>query len=666
MSLPAPAFPRPSRFFETGGTQESRDDQGEALDLAMETSHLVWWDWRIEENRITIHPAGPCILGQDGMPLPTDADGWLDRVHPDDLVRVRESLEACVSGGQARWDCEHRFRACGGQWLWVANHGRVMKFDEVTKRAVRLIGTTQDIETRKRADEARARDSALLTHIQDAIYCLDTDLNYTYWNAGAESLYGWSATDLLGRHFTLRIPPAQASAHVALLRRVLAGETFSAEIECPARGDSVVWADVQAYRLQDDQGRVVGVMTVARDITQRRREQAERLHMERQLAQSQKMETLGTLAGGIAHDFNNLLAAILGYAEIAGALLPEGHPALTKLDKVTSAGKRAAELVRRITAFSRAGEQTRAPVNLNHLVQETLSLLRASLPTTIALEPGLAPGEALTLGDATQLQQILLNCCANSAHALQGRSDGHLFVGVESLQLTEPAPAQSGSLHPGPYVRLRVRDDGSGMPPEVLTHIFEPFFTTRAAGEGTGLGLAFAQGIVAAHGGAICVESRPGAGTCLDIYLPALRQNSAATASSPTCADRAVRGAGEAIAVIDDEESISLLAQQALDFNGYRATAFSRAHDCLERLLDRPDAFRLVITDQTMPRMTGMDLLKALRAAGNPVPVLILSGYARGIEPTELIGLGRVGFLGKPFDLSALCREVERLLHPPI
>ncbi|MBC8008785.1 MAG: response regulator [Burkholderiales bacterium] len=404
-------------------------------------------------------------------------------------------------------------------------------------------------------------------------------------------------------------------------------------------------------------------MTVARDISQRRREQAERQRIEHQLAQSQKMETLGTLAGGIAHDFNNLLAAILGYAEIAGGLLPAEHPALAKLDNVTHAGKRAAELVRRILAFSRASEQTRAPVDLNHLVQETLGLLRASLPSTIALEPVMGPAPAVVLGDSTQLQQILLNCCANSAHALRERSDGRILIVVEAVDLEVAPPVQAGNLRAGAYVRVSVTDNGCGISEEVLTHVFEPFFTTKPRGEGTGLGLALAHGIVTSHGGAIRVDSRPGAGTAFQIYLPALLQKHSVRVPESIAALPAARGSGEVIAVIDDEESIALLAQQALEHQGYRSATFNRASDCLAQLQERPDAFDLVITDQTMPQMTGLEFIKILRAGGNHVPVLMLSGYARGVAPSQLEALSGVAFLGKPFDLAVLLREVQRLLR---
>jgi PAS domain S-box-containing protein len=639
------------------------EDQRAALDLAMEASHLVWWDWDIASDRLELHQAGPCFLGEPEAEPAKTAAAWLARVHPDDQAQVKTSLRRCLDGETARWDSEYRFLRRDGRWLWVLGHGRVMERDPVGKLARRMIGTTQDIDARKRTEAELARDSELLAHIQDAVYCLDKDLNYSYWNLGAEKLYGWTEQEILGRHFTTRFPEERREQLVASCRRVLQGAVFSVELETFRRDGSRVWVDMQAYRLFDEQGRVTGLMNVARDITQRRREQAERQRIEHQLAQSQKMETLGTLAGGIAHDFNNLLAAILGYAEIAGGLLPPEHPALAKLDNVTQAGKRAAELVRRILAFSRAGEQTRVPVDLNHVVQETLGLLRASLPSTIALDPRVSGASAVVLGDATQLQQILLNCCANSAHALRHRSDGLIVLAVEPVDLEVAPPVQAGNLRAGAYVRVSVSDNGCGIAEDVLAHVFEPFFTTKPRGEGTGLGLALAHGIVTSHGGAIRVDSRLGEGTVFQIYLPALLQKNSVLQPESAAAIPAMRGAGEVIAVIDDEESIALLAQQALEHQGYRCTTFNRASDCLAQLQERPDAFDLIITDQTMPQMTGLEFIKILRAGGNPVPVLMLSGYARSVAPAQIEALESVAFLGKPFDLAVLLRETQRLLR---
>ncbi len=626
----------------------------------METWQMVWWDWRVWENRLIFHGSGECILG-GGCPSPQSAEHWFELLHADEAVRVRERIEACLRGEAAGWGCEHRLRTADGGWRWVANHGRVTE-READGRARRLIGTTRGIEARKRAEVELARDAALLAHIQDAVYCLDTDFRLTYWNAGAEQIYGWREAEILGGSHEELFPPALRAAVEADCRRVLVGGVFAREVEARLKNGAQAWVDLRSYPLFDASGRASGLMVVARDVTQRRLEREERKRIEQQTAQAQKMETLGTLAGGIAHDFNNLLAAILGYSEIASGLLPEGHPALAKLENVSVAGRRAAELVRRILAFSRAGEQAHAPLDLTVLVGETVPLVRASIPSTVEIEHEL-PDESLAAhGDSTRLQQVLINSCANAAHALRGRSDGCIRLKLDRVQISRnPPEVQVGALRPGVYARLSVTDNGCGMERAVLARIFEPFFTTKPKGEGTGFGLAMASGIATAHGGAIHVDSAPGRGTSFQLYLPMLRQGPAAATRAPETSIG--RGNGQSVAIIDDEESVALLTQQALEHYGYRPVVYNRARDCLGRLLEQPDAFQLVITDHTMPEMTGLELIKALRAVGSRVPVLMFSGYGRDLDAMEFTRLDRFAFLGKPFELGALLREVHRLIQ---
>ena len=628
----------------------------------MTASQMVWWDWRVPENRIVLHGTGECILGGAAMARPYSVEHWLAQVHPDDIGRVRQQVDACMDGEAGDWGCEHRFRTADGGWRWVANHGRVAERD-ADGRARRLVGMTRGIDARKRVESELARDAALLAHIQDAVYCLDAELRLTYWNAGAEQIYGWREDEATGRSHGELFALALRKGIEADCRRVLAGGAFTREVEARRKDGASVWVDLRSYPLFDVVGRITGLMVVARDVTQRRLEREERKRIEQQTAQAQKMETLGTLAGGIAHDFNNLLAAILGYSEIASGLLPAGHPAVDKLENVSVAGRRAAELVRRILAFSRASEQAHAPLDLCVLARETVPLVRASIPSTAEIEHELPVEPVMVKGDSTRIQQVLINSCANASHALRGRSDGCIRLKLDVVKFTSnPPQTQVGALRPGSYARLSVTDNGCGMDRALLGRIFEPFFTTKPKGEGTGFGLARASGIATAHGGAIQVDRALGRGTSFHLYLPLLRQGSAVAA--PTPAGAIGRGAGQPVAIIDDEESVALLTQQALEHYGYRPVVFNRARDCLVRLLDRPDAFQLVITDHTMPEMTGLELIKALRAVGNQVPVLMFSGYGRDLDAAEFGRIHRFAFLGKPFELGALLREVDRLLQP--
>ena len=637
------------------------------FDLAIEASRIVWWDWDIPHDHLSTHAAGWCILGYDIEVINRSGAGWFELVHPEDLVRVRTTLEAALRGETAVWDCEHRFKSRSGSWLWVANKGRVTERDAHGK-PLRMLGTTQDIDARKTAEVAVVRDLELLAHVPDAVICVDSAGLITYWNQAATDLYGWQPLDIIGRPVIDRFPADARAGISAIIDDSFRGRDFNGEFEDYRKDGRRVWVEARTHRLLDEDGRVFGIMSISRDITETRRQREDRARMEHQLAQSQKMETLGNLAGGIAHDFNNLLAAILGYAEIATGLLPDAHPALAKLANVRSAGQRAAELVRRILAFSRAGEQPRRPVRVAQVVEETLPLLRASLPSTIQIRSRVAPdADHTVLGDHTQLQQVLLNLCTNSAHAIGERTGGRLEITLEPVQIESPPDLHAGAIPPGLALMLSVSDNGAGIPREILERVFEPFFTTKPIGEGTGLGLSIVHSIVAAHGGGIRIESEPGAGTSFRIYLPALSAALEANAPSHIPAAPSVfpRGNGERVAVIDDEESVALLTQQALERYGYSAEIMPDAPTCLEFLRARPDAFALVVTDQTMPLMTGLELVQALRAASIQTPVILLSGYSRALDPDMLPCLGRIGFLAKPFVLSDLLEHVHAIVRPP-
>ncbi len=638
------------------------------FDLAIEASHLSWWDWDLAKDSLSTHSAGFCILGHDYATLARSGAEWLDLVHAEDRERVRSTLEAALRGDLAVWDCEHRFQTRAGSWLWVANKGRVTERD-VHGRPLRMVGTVQDIDARKDAELAVARDLELLAHVPDALVCVDASGLITYWNQAATTLYGWQAAETLGKPLADAFPGAVPPVLAEVLSEALRGQNLGGEFETHRKDGSRVWIDARSHRLLDQEGRLFGIMCIARDITAARRDREERARIERQLSQSQKMETLGNLAGGIAHDFNNLLAAILGYAEIASGLLPEGHAALPKLANVRHAGQRAAELVRRILAFSRAGDQPRRPVRVAQVVEETLPLLRATLPSSIAIRSRVAPdADQSVLGDHTQLQQVLLNLCTNSAQAIGERGGGRLEITLDPVDLAEPPALHVGASVTGPALLLVVADNGCGIPTETVERIFEPFFTTKPVGEGTGLGLSIVQSIIAAHEGGIRVESSAESGTRFLIYLPTIPDSpDAAPAPRPahleSCAFPA--GRGERVAVIDDEESVALLTQQALERYGYAAEIMPDAPTCLETLRARPDAFSLVVTDQTMPLMTGLELVQSLRDAGVQTPVIIISGYSRALDAAALPGLGRVGFLAKPFVLADLLEHVHAIVRPP-
>jgi PAS domain S-box-containing protein len=640
------------------------------FDLAIESSRLVWWEWDIESGHLAIPSSTWFIAGYEGKEAEPQSQMWLAHVHPDDLTHVKRSLDACLRGDTPEWDCEHRFKTRTGGWLWVANKARVTERGS-DQRPLRMLGTTQDIDTRKRAEHALARDAALLARVEDAIVCTDAQGLITYWNKGAEQLYGWSSAELLGRSLMDRLPTDGIAVFEPVLKGVLGGKTLAGEFEDYRKDGSRVWIDAQVYPMLDDQGHVTGLMGVARDITARRREAEHHRQLEKQLFQSQKMETLGTLAGGIAHDFNNLLMIMLGHTEIAAEMLPKEERVLAVLRNVRKAGMRATELVRRIMAFSRVSEQPLEPVVLTGLVNDSLPLLRASLPATIEIETTSETGERTVLGDPTQLQQVLFNLCVNAGHAMQEKG-GRLAIKLTPVEISTPRTAVVGRLDPGKYLCVSVADTGVGMEAEVLARAFEPFFTTKTMGNGTGLGLSIVHSIVTGHGGAVQVVSKPRKGTVVSVFLPEVDRPSKTNNAHSSTTGAGEKDEGftlapgetnsEAIAIVDDEESITSLTKQALDTYGFRGFAFTSAQACLEYIAAHPKEISLVITDQIMPKISGSDLVKKLRLQGETIPAIIVSGVARPVSPQELKQLTPVSFLSKPFQFTELVHAIHSLL----
>jgi PAS domain S-box-containing protein len=417
------------------------------------------------------------------------------------------------------------------------------------------------------------------------------------------------------------------------------------------------WLQVRGRCLRDAAGHAQRFLGSAIDVTARRNAEEERERLERQLRQSQKLEAMGTLAGGIAHDFNNILGAILGYGEMARKNAPHGSPQRRYLDNIMHAGGRAKALVERILAFSRSGVGDRDAVNVQAAVAETLELLSASLRPGVRLAKTLASGSAAIVGDPTQLHQVVMNLCTNAIQAMP--DDGVMEVTLERVDVPLPCRVSHGALAARPYVRLRVADTGTGIPPAVRERIFDPFFTTKGVGEGTGLGLALVHGIVSDLGGAIDVSTILGQGTTFAIWLPI--EGEAAEVKRDAC--RALpTGDGQTILVIDDERPLVMLVEETLAGLGYEAVGFDSSSDAIGAFRAAPRRFDAVLTDETMPGLKGTDLAPALRALRPDIPIILMSGYAgtQLIEHARRAGVTEI--LRKPLQRRDIAESLGRIL----
>jgi PAS domain S-box-containing protein len=392
------------------------------------------------------------------------------------------------------------------------------------------------------------------------------------------------------------------------------------------------------------------IQVIFRDITVRK-------ELEAQLRQMQKMEAIGTLAGGIAHDFNNVLSALMGYTELACLEVSKDSTTWQHLQEVLMGGQRAKKLIQQILAFSRQTEQERKPVQLSLVVKEVLSLLRASLPSTIEIRPQITTVADTIWADPTQIHQVLMNLSTNAAHAMRD-TGGVLNVRLDAIEVDAAFAALHPELRPGPHIRLAVRDTGHGMTPEIRQRIFDPFFTTKQRHEGTGLGLAVAHGIVAGHHGAITVEGRLGQGSIFTIYLP--RVEKAIEAAAPLRAT--MPGGSEHVLFIDDEVMLARLGQEILERLGYTVTVYTNSVEALAAFRSAPQRFDLVITDQTMPDMIGETLARALRHLRPDLPIILCTGFSHSMTKEKAQAIGLDAFLMKPLVISDLALVIRQVL----
>ena len=424
----------------------------------------------------------------------------------------------------------------------------------------------------------------------------------------------------------------------------------------------------QCYERKRPNGRVIeiqsvpieggGVLRTYTDVTERKRAELTQRVLESQLREAQKLEAIGTLAGGIAHDFNNIMAAILGNAAFAAEAVGAADPAQVYIAQINKAGRRARSLVQQILAFSRKQSDGFVSLALQPLIDETVTMLRSTVGPSVQLHCVLPEGKLAVMGNPTQLQQVLMNLGTNAWQALRGGA-GRIDIGAQELELAEAgSPSWPVGLAPGPYVHLWVRDDGCGMDDETREHIFEPFFTTKPVGQGTGLGLAVAHGIVEAHRGGIAVESRVGQGSTFNLYLPQVDHETQPMPLEIVDA-QAPRGHGQHVLYVDDDEVMTMMVQGLLQRLGYRATCTLDAHEAIAIVARDPAGIDLVVTDFNMPNCSGLDVVRALAAIRPGLPVAISSGYISDELRASASELGVCGVMQKEHTLE----ELGALVH---
>jgi PAS domain S-box-containing protein len=411
---------------------------------------------------------------------------------------------------------------------------------------------------------------------------------------------------------------------------------------------------VSGNTVLDEEGKIIFYRVTVRDITDQRR-------LQDQLAQAQKMESIGTLAGGIAHDFNNILGAIMGYSELTLNDLPEGTEARENMSEVVKATYRARNIVRQILTFSRKSEESRSPISVPLVVKEVLRFIRASIPTTIEIRDDIDPDSGRIMGDSNQLHQVVMNLCTNAHHAMR-EEGGTLEVRLDRIVLDRHSAADPHGLAEGSYVRLSVSDTGSGMDAETIERIFEPYFTTKEKDEGSGLGMAVVHGIVKGYGGTVAVESTPGEGSTFIIYLPRIETSED---MEPAELGPLPRGT-EKVLFVDDEMPLARLGQKMLEKLGYRVDVTTNSAEALEKVRSDPQGWNIIITDQTMAGLTGSRLAAELLSIRPDLPIIICTGYSDIMDKEKAEKIGVRDYLMKPLDRAVLARTVRRALDESI
>ncbi|MCC6931103.1 MAG: PAS domain-containing protein [Gemmatimonadaceae bacterium] len=651
------------------------DDEWELLVDASHITALLIERSRAEQARVE-HERNLRSIVDNALDyiMRLDADGRFTYINPAALARMGRTWEQVIGRRfrdlgysphiadalTAHFDEVTRTRAPLRIELALPVPDRDIWFDAVFAPIIDEAGTltavvliARDVTERHLSQEALRRSEErlrlLFARSERSIALLDVEGRVREVGDHATLSTNIARDLILGVHFW-ELPAVAATADTqAALRRAIRdaahGQTTSGNITYRGAAGEHRHGWFQVHPVHDAEGRVAELLLEGSDVTAMR-------ELEVRLRQSEKMESLGRLAGGIAHDFNNILAAILGYGEL---LLHDAVPGTVShegLHHIVASSRRARDLVRQILTFSRKAEIAHQPVNLAAVVADGLRLLRASLPSTIELQEKLPERSLVVMGDGSQLSQVILNLGANAEYELRKAKAGTLHVSLD-LQLFNDAQASAFGVHAGPYARLVVRDSGGGIPADVLPKIFEPFFTTKPLGEGTGMGLAVVHGIVVAHGGGVRVSSSA-AGTTFDLVFPVVTTPADAPTQRP---DSTAHGSG-CVLVVDDEVAIVNLLRRILPRRGFEVVCMTSPVDAVEAFRADPQRFDLVVTDRTMPRMTGEALADAVHRLRPDLPIVITSG--QGCSADEEDREGRTVFLAKPFDAGDLMAAIER------
>ncbi|MCF8104440.1 MAG: PAS domain S-box protein [Desulfohalobiaceae bacterium] len=643
--------------------EKELDKSRTILAEAEKVAGLGGWEWDVLNDTWTMSDNWLRIHGCSNSRFTTSE--LLPIIHPQDREKVHQTLTRAAQTGKP-YDVIHRIvRQNTGEVRVIRAYGETRL--DTSGMVKKMFGADQDITAQVQAKEAlqesESRYHELFDSIRDAILVADTDRNIVDCNTAFAELFGYTCDEIKSlKTYSVYHDLEEYEKMGEEIRKNAGVPKFIYTINYVKKSGEVFTGETNVFFLKNKMGEITGYIGLIRDVTERIKAEEERSKLEVNLRQAQKMEAIGTLAGGIAHDFNNILSSILGFTELALSETDKRSTAHQFLQQVLESGERATNLVRQILNFSRQTEEKPKPLQMDLIVKEVLKLLRASIPSTIAINESIAKDLPILIADATKIHQVVMNLCTNAVQAMVD-SGGTLTVSLEQTSLELQERTASSDLLPGRYVQLSVRDTGPGIPHGIKDSIFDPYFTTKAKGEGTGLGLAVVYSIVQGLGGLISVSSQPGQGAYFKVLLPVAEQDlNEKQADQATEAERTLPSGSGHILFVDDEPPIVDFCRIMLENLGYSMETRTSALEALELFRADPDRFDLVMTDLTMPHMTGDKLAREIHSQRPNLPIVLCSGFSTTFSDKQAEAIGIRAFIHKPIRKDELAKVVAGAL----
>jgi len=609
------------------------------------------WYWDITNDKTDVSDEFYELVGLRRDDFQITHNNYPELIYPDDRGHFAQVTKKAFRDKKAYF-VEYRVIHPNKGEIYVIERAEVLLGEDGTP--VKLIGTIQDITDMKKLEVEKERLATAIEYASETVVITDINGIIQYVNPAFEKLTGYTRKEAIGQNPSILSSGRHNEAFYKKMWAVLLrGKAWNGRFTNKKKDGSLFEEEVTLSPIKDKAGEITSFVAIKRDVTKE-------IELDKKLQQAQKMETIGTLAGGIAHDFNNILGAIIGYAEMARDDSPKGSSVVNDLDKVLEASDRAAGLVKQILAFSRQDKIEYVPIQPASIVKKSIEMLHSTLPTTIDITQDIDSETGLIFADPTQIHQILMNLCTNAFHAIE-ETGGKLNISLKAIDLSSEDLTREPHIEAGTFVQLSVSDSGVGIPQEFRDKIFDPYFTTKEVGKGTGMGLSIIHGIVKSYGGFITFYSELGQGTVFHIFLPIITKAMLPDEKAIETIKHLPVGR-ENILFIDDEDILADLGKDMLERLGYNVTVRMSSLEALETFQNQPEYFDLVITDQTMPGMTGADLARRMLQIRPDIPIILCTGYSSIISEEKAKSIGIREFALKPLTKKNIAGTIRKVL----